>query len=463
MLLCNISLRMGAMHGHLHATPDQLPRHGFDAGHVTGSKQESGWRMEGLIRIALIVTLIFALPAMAQDANSTDPQVRIVGVLAHRGDDAARTRWQPTLDAVSLGIPELRFELVPLSLDGVRSALSRSEIDYLFTNPGHLIRLEEQFRLYPMVALRSDLNGSPETGNRYGAVIFTRGDNDEIATLADLKNRKFAAVAPDAFGGFEVAAAALIRNGVDPWRDLSAIAFSGFPQDAIIEAVMSGAVDAGTVRTGILEAAVASGKLEAHEVRILNALRVPGFDYALSTDLVPEWTFSATANVSEPERRLATIALLGMPEWHPALLQGRYGGWTTVPSDVAVRRLLALVDDARSAASRGRSGLLPLVWSVVAMALLIVGGVLAFRMRRNLQRTAGFTTEKAADGMPVHLTPREIEILSLVSGGKTTKEIARDLGISPKTVEFHRSHLMRKFDASNMAELVSKAGAVVPR
>ena len=61
----------------------------------------------------------------------------------------------------------------------------------------------------------------------------------------------------------------------------------------------------------------------------------------------------------------------------------------------------------------------------------------------------------------VSLTPREREILQLVGNGKTTKEIARDLGISPKTVEFHRSHLMRKFEAHNMAELVRKAGGLL--
>ena len=64
-------------------------------------------------------------------------------------------------------------------------------------------------------------------------------------------------------------------------------------------------------------------------------------------------------------------------------------------------------------------------------------------------------------GAKVRLTPREHEILQLVGAGKTTKEIARDLGISPKTVEFHRGHLMRKYEAANMAELVRKAGGAL--
>lgn len=42
------------------------------------------------------------------------------------------------------------------------------------------------------------------------------------------------------------------------------------------------------------------------------------------------------------------------------------------------------------------------------------------------------------------LTLRQTEILRLVASGRTTKEIARELGISPKTVEFHRSRLMER-------------------
>jgi len=44
--------------------------------------------------------------------------------------------------------------------------------------------------------------------------------------------------------------------------------------------------------------------------------------------------------------------------------------------------------------------------------------------------------------------------------GKTSKMIARDAGLSPRTVEMHRASLMRKFGASTATELVHKlAGA----
>lgn len=55
------------------------------------------------------------------------------------------------------------------------------------------------------------------------------------------------------------------------------------------------------------------------------------------------------------------------------------------------------------------------------------------------------------------LTPREREVFHLVIEGRTTKEIAKELGISPKTAENHRSRLMDKLDLHSTAELVRYA------
>jgi FixJ family two-component response regulator len=52
------------------------------------------------------------------------------------------------------------------------------------------------------------------------------------------------------------------------------------------------------------------------------------------------------------------------------------------------------------------------------------------------------------------LTPRECGVMELVVAGKTSKEIARTLGVSPRTVEIHRVHLMEKMSAPTLAALV---------
>lgn len=50
------------------------------------------------------------------------------------------------------------------------------------------------------------------------------------------------------------------------------------------------------------------------------------------------------------------------------------------------------------------------------------------------------------------LTPRESEIAARVVDGSSNKQIARDLGISPRTVEVHRANIFKKLDVRNAVE-----------
>ena len=56
-----------------------------------------------------------------------------------------------------------------------------------------------------------------------------------------------------------------------------------------------------------------------------------------------------------------------------------------------------------------------------------------------------------------NLSPREIEILQLLSEGKRNKAIASALGISTKTVETHRARIMLKINVHSLAELIRYA------
>ena len=69
-----------------------------------------------------------------------------------------------------------------------------------------------------------------------------------------------------------------------------------------------------------------------------------------------------------------------------------------------------------------------------------------------------WTFEDVSEKRPVskELTPREREIAAFIVEGKTSKMIAKDTGLSPRTVEMHRAKLMRKFNASTSSELVHK-------
>lgn len=59
------------------------------------------------------------------------------------------------------------------------------------------------------------------------------------------------------------------------------------------------------------------------------------------------------------------------------------------------------------------------------------------------------------------LTKREKEIYQLITAGHTNKSIAKMLDISVGTVEFHRANVMKKLDASSLAELMSISRGII--
>jgi PAS domain S-box-containing protein len=69
-----------------------------------------------------------------------------------------------------------------------------------------------------------------------------------------------------------------------------------------------------------------------------------------------------------------------------------------------------------------------------------------------------WTFEDVSEKRPVtaELTAREREIAALLVEGKTSKVIAREVHLSPRTVEMHRARLMKKFSAATSSELVHK-------
>jgi two-component system response regulator FixJ len=61
---------------------------------------------------------------------------------------------------------------------------------------------------------------------------------------------------------------------------------------------------------------------------------------------------------------------------------------------------------------------------------------------------------RAARRLLTHLSSRERSILERLVQGQPNKSVAHELGISSRTVEIHRAHIMLKMDASSLADLV---------
>lgn len=82
-------------------------------------------------------------------------------------------------------------------------------------------------------------------------------------------------------------------------------------------------------------------------------------------------------------------------------------------------------------------------------------------VRSHVRTRAHNAADRAARERYARLSEREREVLSLVVGGLTNKEIGRALGLSPRTVENHRAHVFAKLEAASLAQIVRHYAALV--
>jgi DNA-binding NarL/FixJ family response regulator len=84
---------------------------------------------------------------------------------------------------------------------------------------------------------------------------------------------------------------------------------------------------------------------------------------------------------------------------------------------------------------------------------------LSAEMTERLLMRAGGRTGKE-DVSPVELlSDRELEVFQMIGQGKTVKEIAQQLQLSPKTIEYHREHVKEKLNVASSTELTQVAVA----
>ena len=80
--------------------------------------------------------------------------------------------------------------------------------------------------------------------------------------------------------------------------------------------------------------------------------------------------------------------------------------------------------------------------------------VLRNALRVDRERRATATVRSSTDRRIERLTEREREILALIAAGHQNRDIAAQLGISPRTVEVHKARIMEKLECRTLAELI---------
>ena len=158
--------------------------------------------MKRLIAISVGLWLSFLGLPLDVLAQSKPVQTIRIGVLAFRGAEHSLRTWSPTAKYLSDKIANTEFEVIPLPLSDLEQATSEKRIDYVFTNSGQYVVLEEKYGISRIATLKKPFGNGIR--NVFGAVIFTKAGRDDIRTLEDLRGKTFAAVREKAFGGFQM-------------------------------------------------------------------------------------------------------------------------------------------------------------------------------------------------------------------------------------------------------------------
>lgn len=110
---------------------------------------------------------------------------------------------------------------------------------------------------------------------------------------------------------------------------------------------------------------------------------------------------------------------------------------------------MARVSEAVSALKLGSVDFVEKPFDLHQMITTLHKAIAKDEQRRSTSATADEIRRRFA-----RLTARELEVMELVVAGAANKEVAAQLGLSPKTVEVHRANVMLKTEAQSLAELV---------
>jgi two-component system, LuxR family, sensor histidine kinase TtrS len=248
--------------------------------------------------------------AFSSTAVAREETVRI-GILAYRGPDETGTSWSDLPARLANAIPGYRFEVEEMSGSKLAETVERNEIEFVLTNSTQYVSLAAEFGIRRIATVMLPETLSPQQA--IGSAILTLANRNDIKQLTDLRGKRIAAVAGDAFGGYLAGARELLGAGVDLEAGDARMVFVGSPMRHAAQAVIDGKADAAIVRTCLLEQLATKEILRAETFKVIAPKQIAGFGCAASTPLYPDWPMAATQRVDPHLARLVALALLSMP------------------------------------------------------------------------------------------------------------------------------------------------------
>lgn len=289
----------------------------------------------------LLLCGLALLPTWAS-SNEPLPDEAVIGVLAVRPMAQELQHWAALEDYLALRLsrqhPGLRVRVLPLPYDELDRAVLHREVDFVLTQPAHYILLSRRHGLSaPLATLLREQQGEVVGG--FGGVILTRADHPQIHSLADVVGQRIATINTRSLGAYAMQVYELRQAGLRLPRE-EELLLNGVSHDLAIEALLAGEAEVAFVRSGVIEAMRAEGRLDETALRVINRQPLPHFPFVVSTRLYPEWPFATMPHVGNRLNNALAAALLTMPLGGEAARLTGIHGFTTALNYEPVDNLL---------------------------------------------------------------------------------------------------------------------------
>lgn len=267
-------------------------------------------------RVAVLIVLSLCLywGAVAQAAGVK------LGIIATRGAVEANERWGEFASYLTQQI-KTEVSLVAVQPKDVEGAMTSGQVDFMLGNPVTAVILQEKHGIHPLASMVT------ATGTKFGGVIVAKKGNG-IEKATDLKGKKVMGFQ------FGTSAAAYVfqvyhlkKQGVDAHKDFAEfMEAKAKKQDDIVLAVKAGAIDAGFIRTGLLEQMSKEGVINMDEFVIVDK-QSGDFPQVHSTELYAEWmVITAKATPADIANKVKA-ALLALKPTDSAAKQAKITGF----------------------------------------------------------------------------------------------------------------------------------------
>ena len=305
----------------------------IDFGHISINKFN---QIAEIFRLSNLLDKVGSLTTFVDPLNLNRTEVKI-GVLAERGIEATLKRWNPLTEYLNTKLDNYYFTVVPLDYNQLDVDIADNKIDFFITNTLNYVQLEHLYGASRIATLLNNNSSTQDKFSKYGGVIFTKVDNQHINSIEDIKGKSFAAVDKHSFGGWIMAYDEFINHGVT--QDDIEVTFVK-THDAVVEAVLKGQVESGTIRTDTLERLVNEGKIKLSDIKVINVKSHKGFPYLVSTQLYPEWPFSKLKHTPNKLANDVLSVLLNISPDHKVFKEIKADEWTVPLNYNAVHGLL---------------------------------------------------------------------------------------------------------------------------